>query len=248
MTMESTRLRHYPETAAGGFSRVDGTMQFFARVQSLLGPGQCVLEFGAGRGHELLEDPVPARHRLRQLGGDGRTVIGVDVDPVVMTNPHLDSAYVINPSDRLPIEDASIDLIVSDNVFEHVDNPEHVASELNCVLKPGGWICARTPNKWSYVGVAVRMVPNSLHTQLLEKLQPGRKSEDVFPTRYRLNSRAALKRHFPPDRFCHATYSWDAEPVYVGGVSPAWLMMRLVHRLTPRPYRGVWFIFLQKRS
>ncbi len=247
MSMDVVRAKHYPEVAAGGYSRVDGTIQFFGRIQALLQPGMVVLEFGAGRGHELLEDPVAYRRGLRELRGRAARVIGVDVDPVVMTNPFLDEAHVIAVDAALPLADSSVDMIVSDHVFEHVGNPDHVAAELTRVLRPGGWICARTPSLTSYVGVAVNLLPNRLHARLLRILQPGRKAVDVFPTRYRLNSCWALKRHFPPARFVHASYAWDAEPVYVGAFSPAWHIMRLVHALTPRPLRGVLFVFIQKR-
>jgi SAM-dependent methyltransferase len=240
-------LAHYPEARAGGFSRVDGSIQFLFRVQSLLAPGQAVLEFGAGRGHHMLEDHVPARHALRCLSGDGRYVVGVDVDPIVMSNPFLDEAHVIRPEDPLPFPDGRFDIIFSDHVFEHVSDPAHVAAELARVTKPGGWICARTPNKWSYAGIGTRLIPNRLHARVLQLLQPGRKEMDVFPTVYRLNTGSALRRFFPCERFADASYTWDAEPVYVGTGSPAWALIRLVHALTPRPWRGVRFIFLQKR-
>ena len=244
--MDRTRARHYPETGAGGFSRVDGTVQFFSRVQALLQPGDIILEFGAGRGAELREDPVPFRRSLRSLRGRAGRVIGVDVDPAVLTNPFLDEAHVIEPNDRLPLADASVDIIVSDHVFEHVTDAAHVARELGRVLRPGGWICARTPNRWSYVGLGINLIPNRLHARLLQALQPGRKALDVFPTRYRLNSFGALTRNFPPGSFEHHSYGCDAEPVYVGAVSPAWWLMRAVHRFSPRAWRGVLFVFIRK--
>lgn len=238
---------HYPESAAGGFSRVDGSVQFYQRVQALLGPGMTILEFGAGRGQQLLEDPCPARRRLRLLGGDGRRVVGVDVDPVVRTNSFLDEAHVVAAQDQLPIAAGTIDVVIADHVFEHVADPAHVAAELDRVLKPGGWICARTPNKWGYAGIGTRLIPNRLHARALRRLQSDRQERDVFPTAYRLNSHAAISRQFPPARYLDASYTWDAEPVYVGTSSAAWAVMRVVHRLTPRPLRGILFIFLQKR-
>ena len=39
----------YPENMAGGFSRCDGTVQFYQRVRALLRPGWVVLDFGAVR-------------------------------------------------------------------------------------------------------------------------------------------------------------------------------------------------------
>ena len=44
--------RFYPENEAGGFSRLDGTVQFYQRVRALLGPGHRILDFGAGAGLE----------------------------------------------------------------------------------------------------------------------------------------------------------------------------------------------------
>jgi hypothetical protein len=39
----------YPENGAGGFSRCDGTVQFYQRVHALPRPGYVVFDFGAGR-------------------------------------------------------------------------------------------------------------------------------------------------------------------------------------------------------
>ena len=77
MTSDAVRRHHFPEARAGGFSRVDGTIHFFSRVQALLQPGATVREFGAGRGHELFEDPVEYRKGLRRLQGRAARVIGV---------------------------------------------------------------------------------------------------------------------------------------------------------------------------
>jgi hypothetical protein len=59
----------YPEKAAGGFSRVDGTIAFYGRVGALLaeaGSDAVALDFGAGRG-AFLDNPVRARRDVRML-------------------------------------------------------------------------------------------------------------------------------------------------------------------------------------
>ena len=58
----------FPETAFGGFTRVDGAMAFYLRVDSLLSPDDVVLDVGCGRG-AAAEDPVPSRRHLRVLKG-----------------------------------------------------------------------------------------------------------------------------------------------------------------------------------
>ncbi|OWY62641.1 hypothetical protein B7486_57335, partial [cyanobacterium TDX16] len=50
--------RLYPEVGAGGFSRSDGTVEFWSRVQALVTPGAHVLDLGAGRGRGPAEDDV----------------------------------------------------------------------------------------------------------------------------------------------------------------------------------------------
>jgi ubiquinone/menaquinone biosynthesis C-methylase UbiE len=153
----------YPETGAGGYSRADGTVQFYLRVNALAHPAMTVLDLGAGRG-EFLEDPIPWRRDLRNLKGKVAKLVGADVDPVVMTNPALDEAAVITPGKALPFADASFDMIVSDYTLEHIDDRKQFAAECARVLRPGGWLCARTPNKWGYIGVGARVVPNKAHS------------------------------------------------------------------------------------
>lgn len=236
----------FPEKHAGGFTRVDGTIEFFSRVNALLTPESVVLDFGAGRGLGA-EDPVPYRRRLRVLRGKAREVVGVDVDPVVLTNPMLDCAHVVAPGAPLPLPNASIDLIVSENTFEHVSNPEAVAAELRRVLRPGGWLCARTPNLWGYIGLATNLVPNRLHAAVLRYAQPDRQERDVFSTYYRLNTLRAVRHAFPTGAFDHFSYTYNAEPAYFGGSTLGWRLMQLAFRLTPEPFGATIFIFLRKK-
>lgn len=239
----------FPEVAAGGFSRVDGTVSFYSRVQALLGelpPGATVLDFGAGRGLAA-EDPIPFRRGLQELRGPGRRVIGADIDPVVLRNPRLDEGRVIDPTTGdLPVESASVDLVVSDFTFEHIEDPVATVAELDRVLKPGGWICARTPNRWGYIAVGARLVPNEMHVAALRHLQPQKGERDTFPTRYRMNTRRSLERLFPAPRFALHAYTSDAEPhLYAGSSRLLTAGLALARRL-PAPAKSMWMIFVRK--
>ena len=152
--------RLFPKMLPGGFSRWDGTVQFYQRVRALLAPGQVVLDFGAGRGAAYYEDSSSLSERaLRDLRGEGRRIIGADVDPVVCSNPWMDESIVIDIASPLPFPDSTFDLIVSDSTFEHVEDESRIAAELDRTLKVGGWICARTPNRYGYVAIANRIMP-----------------------------------------------------------------------------------------
>lgn len=240
------RSRFYPEIGAGGFSRVDGTVEFYGRINALLTPEMVVLDFGAGRGAHV-EDEASYRRQLRLLQGKVTRVVGADVDPAVMRNSTVDEAVHLQQGKSLPFSDESFDLIVSDATFEHVDTPALIAGELDRVLRPGGWICARTPNRWGYIGLGANLTPNRVHANLLTRLQPHRQSRDVFPTRYRMNTWGNLNRLFPPSRFDNFTYARTTEPAYFGNSRVLWQLMFLVNRVTPTRMGAMLFVFLQKR-
>jgi SAM-dependent methyltransferase len=238
----------YPEMAAGGFSRVDGAVAFYTRVGALLeaaGPGALVVDFGSGRG-ACLDDPVPYRRRLRLLRGRGARVVGVDIDPAVLENQAVDEGHVVEVGGKLPFDDGSVDLVVSDYAFEHVTDPAWAAAEIDRVLRPGGWLCVKTPNRWGYIGLAARAVPNRFHVRLLRRLQPGKPADDTFPTAYLLNTPRDLRRWFPPGRFRHVVWAADSEPAYAGASPVLAHAGRAAFVVTPPPLRSVLYAFLQK--
>lgn len=237
----------FPEVRAGGYTAVDGTVEFYGRVHALLRPEMTVLDFGAGRGGGVSEDTCHYRRRLRMIRGQVAKVVACDVDEAVLSNPGVDEAVVIVPDAPLPFPDASFDLIVSDFVFEHIADPKMVSEELRRVLKPGGWLCARTPNRYGLVSLATRLLPNRLHALLLRRVQPDRDEVDVFPTVFRLNSQRALTRWFPPDVFDHCSYRYEPEPSYFFGRRWLLVLLLFINRLLPALMKTNFFIFLRRR-
>lgn len=240
-------VRLYPEVEAGGFTRFDSTVQFWVRTRALA--DECdaatIVDLGAGRGR-LASHPIPLYRTLVDLRSAGRHVIGLDVDPAVRTNPLIDEARLIVDG-RLPMEDGTVDLVVSDWTLEHVANPATFASEIHRVLRPGGWFCARTPNKWGLIGVGARLVPNAFHVRLLRILQPHREEVDVFPTAYSLNTRRDLRLNFPASEWTHAVYGWDPEAAYGGRFVLVQFATRSLSRVTPEGLRAVWLIYLRRQ-
>lgn len=245
--MSDVLARVYPEMRAGGFTRDDGSVQFYGRISALLEPEMTVIDLGAGRGAQF-EDPNSFRRELRTIQGKVRKVIGIDVDPAVLTNTHVDERHVFDGV-TFPLADASADLIFSDWVLEHIQDPAAFAREVERVLKPGGWFCARTPASLSMIAIASRMVPNRLHAKTLQTVQHGeRKSEDVFPAFYRLNTRRALRTHFPPARWEDGSYTWSSAPSYHFGRSLVVQAFRVLQYLK-RPFGGeVLLVFMRKRT
>lgn len=250
MVTEEPLRALYPEISAGGYSRVDGTIAFYGRVGALLaeaGPEAVVLDFGAGRG-AFLNGGAPAHRDVRLLRGRAKRVIGIDVDEAVLSNPAVDEAHVAEVGAPLPLREGTVDLVVSDYTFEHIADPAWAAGEIDRVLRPGGWLCVRTPNRWGYIGLGAQAVPNRLHVGMLKRLQPQKAAEDTFPTTYLLNTPASLRRWFPPDGYDHYVWAMDNEPAYVGHSLAAARMNKLLFSVTPPPLRSILLGFLHKRA
>lgn len=239
---------HYPEVGAGGFTRVDGTVEFYGRVSALCTGDSVVLDFGAGRG-SFLEDPVDYRRNLHTLSLRAGKVIGVDVDEAVRANPSVAEAIVVGEDGEIPLASRSIDVVVSDFVFEHIppiDVPT-VAGELTRVLKPGGWLCARTPNARGLIAVASRCVPHKWHESALRRLQPSRQARDEFRAYYAMNTARAVDRAFPSDDFENFSYMYESEPAYAGRSRLLYGGMRALGSVVPQSLSSTMMIFLRKR-
>lgn len=246
MTKVDALLKCYPVSAFGGFSDVDGTVAFYNRVQALLGLGAVVLDVGCGRGAALVDDPVTYRRKLRDFRAKGARVIGLDVDKGAAENPGLDEFHLLSSKGRWPISDSSVDVIVSDFVLEHIDEPSEYFAEVRRVLRPGGVFCARTTNRLGYVGIAASLIPNRLHEQVVGYVQDGRESVDVFPTRYRVNTVWALRSHLRIAKLEGVVYGFEAEPSYLAFSLPLYALGKAVHALTPSMLRTCLFVFARK--
>lgn len=236
--------RMMSEAAVTGFSHLDQQVAFYTQVAAILRTEDLVLDFGAGRGEWYEDDPVRFRRELQNFRGKVAFVDGCDIDPAVENNPTLDRALVFQPDEPLPYEDDRFDLVISRYVFEHLPNPEWAASELARVTKPGGWVCVITPNKWGYVAIASRLIPNRVHARLLRFVQPHRKERDVFPTRYRLNTPDDLHRYFG-EYFRIHYYRDSAVPSYHFGKPAMFRFWQFVHRFLPPFLHTGLFVMMQ---
>ena len=231
---KSLKSRCYPESQFGGFSEVDGTVRFFTRVRALMEPSFVMLDVGCGKAGFVM-DPLRFRRDLRNFKGQCKRVIGIDVDPEASDNPLVDE-FRLMEGDRWPLEDATVDLCLAHFVIEHAASPDAFFSECNRVLKPGGFLCLRTTNAWSYVGVAARLIPERWHPAVLHWLNPRR--TEHAPTVFKCNTarklRCAMRRH----GFHTCVYPCAAEPDYLAFSKITYILGVLLHRMTPPMFRG----------
>lgn len=244
MKVQAVKEWFYPEIKFGGYTHVDTAIAFFSRVNSLVKPDGVVLDVGCGRG-AYDDDTIPYRRDLRIMRGKAKKVIGIDVDPAGESNPHIDEFHLIDDQ-KWPVSERSVDLIVCDFVMEHLEEPDIFYKEAHRVLKAGGFVCVRTPNKWSYVAVIARIVPNSLHSKVVSKVQSSRKVVDVFPTHYRCNTKRAMINSMRSAGFDPSVLRHEPDPRYFSFSNVLYVFAVLVSKATPPLFRTSLFGFGRK--
>jgi SAM-dependent methyltransferase len=189
----------------------DPVLRFLRILERYIGRGMEVLDVGAGAGRQ---NPYGLRGRVKRL-------VGVDLDPRVADNPLLDDGVVADVT-RLPFGDGSFDLAFSIYVLEHLADPGAFAREIGRVLRPGGYFLFLTPNRYHYVPLIAAATPTGFHRWVNRRR--GRAGADTFPTRYRLNTRRAVGRHFGAAGFeVTELTSIEVQPNYRTFCTPAFL-------------------------
>jgi len=105
--------------------------------------GDTVLDAGAGSGE--------MSKRLQEAGFCTRLI---GVEPFEENYRRLVANYGVHPDREfhqadlfnLPVDDASVDALVSTQVFEHIENDGEAADEVARVVKPGGFALISTPH------------------------------------------------------------------------------------------------------
>jgi hypothetical protein len=93
----------------------DGTIEFYSRISTITNENSIVLDLGAGRG-EWLDDNSAYRIKSRFLKDKVYKLIGIDVSNEVLKNTSTNENHIIK-NGIFPIDDNSIDVIISDYVF-----------------------------------------------------------------------------------------------------------------------------------
>ena len=162
--------RFYPYSAANW-----DDLYFRQIVLAELDESSRVLDIGAGAG--IVEE--------MDFRSQTSSVHGIDPDPRVLTNPFLDSA-VVGVAESLPYPVDHFDVVVADNVLEHLDSPSDVFAEVARVLRPSGVFLFKTPNRNHYMPRLARATPHAFHAWINRRR--GRKEVDTFPTHYLANT------------------------------------------------------------
>jgi arsenite methyltransferase len=128
-------LARVPDASADSFAGVANPFSL-----GPLEPGERVLDLGCGAGTDSL---VAA-----QMVGPEGSVTGIDMTPEMLVKARASAAelgadnveFVEAEAERLPFDDASFDVVISNGVIDLIPDKDAVFSELFRVPKPGGRI------------------------------------------------------------------------------------------------------------
>lgn len=209
------------------------------RLLDLARPGLTVLDAGCGH----------TAPNLQELRDSGARLIGVDL---VRLEPQPGMELIEGDLARIPLPDASVDLIYSRSVMEHVVDPRAVYAEAARLLKPGGRWIFLTANRWDYVSIVSRLTPNRFHAAIVRRFE-GREEKDVFPTAYRTNDRRQIAHHAGAHGFTIEAFERHGQyPAMFYRVGPLFLIATLYEKLVMRTsllagLRGWLYVELVKR-
>lgn len=172
--------RHYPEVGFDKYSITDFVL--LEKVKS----NYLVVEAGCGHSSSKFYERNKQHRHFK--------VIGVDILlSDIIANCQINLG-VVSDIEHMPFKDASIDIVVTRMVIEHLKRPQIFFNEVSRVLKPTGAFLLMTPCKFGLVTSVSRLLPEKLRPWLAKNII-GTPSTDVFPTYYRANTLRALDRY-----------------------------------------------------
>jgi ubiquinone/menaquinone biosynthesis C-methylase UbiE len=159
--------------------------------------------------------------------------VGVDRELAAITDNESTPHRVVAGAGDLPFADGSFDLVTSNMVFEHLEDPDRAIREIRRILRPHGRILLHTPNAGDVITVLARLVPNALHPALVHRLE-GRAREDVYPTRFLFNRPSRIRRVLQHYGFQRVSIERLEHPDTFSHVPLIGSLERLWHRLAHR--------------
>lgn len=160
-----------------------------------------VLDFGCGNGNYVIDE---FRSRIDWA-------CGVDISPTETTNNVCLDEILCLRGGVVPYPDNYFSTVLALWVFEHIQYPALIFKELHRVLKPGGSLIFSTPNR-SCLLLRVKSLINGRFSAFFNTGIYGRTKESIYPTFYRANDLATLRKLLDEAGFKYLDLRLNYEP------------------------------------
>jgi len=145
-----------------------------------------------GCGYQILPFWAMSEDAQRELVGPVAMLIGADVDERIKDHPLL-THRVEALGGALPFREQTFDLVTANMVMEHIDRPQNFLADIRRVLRPNGRFLFHTPNILFWLTFIAYLTPDAIKKPIIWRLEQ-RPAEDVFPTRYTINTPWRIER------------------------------------------------------
>jgi SAM-dependent methyltransferase len=108
--------------------------------------------------------------------------------------------FIQGDLEKQPVKNGSIDLIISNMVVEHLDNPGKVLKEYHRILKPAGSFIFRTTNKYYPTQFFGHLFSKNVKDKIINRIF-GVEAHDIFPTVYKINSLSDIRKQLGQNKF-----------------------------------------------
>lgn len=161
----------------------DKARPFGAFLDKYLSSSSILIDVGCGNGKGT---PFSYRDKTR-------ISLGIDISWDLKENATV-HYKVMGDAYKLPLYDNSVEIVVCQELIEHLHSPQDLFFEVWRVLKDRGIFVLMTPNLCCWRVMVSKMTPYWFH-KLMNKQLYGVEEHDVFPTYYRVNTPSKIDRH-----------------------------------------------------
>ena len=157
--------------------------------------------------------------------------VGLDPDEdALRANPNV-SLRVVGSVHAMPFRDGAFDLITAQYVLEHVAEPQPSFKELGRVMRGGGAFVFTTTNASSYLGAAIRLIPQGVQA-FVKRTFLKMDEPEVYPVYMRCNSRNKLNRLLEAAGFKTPDFIFIGGPFYFAFLYTLFRLAMFMEKLT----------------
>lgn len=199
---------------------------YYETIRSRLNGQRTWLDLGCG--HHMFASWM--EEEQADLMARAGMIVGIDYDqPSLKKNASIRHLAVADVR-HAPLRSGMFELITANMVVEHLDDPPTALAEIRRMLKPGGLFVFHTPNYRNYMVFISSLMPDFLKKVLVRILE-DREAADVFPTHYRLNTPAAIRKTAEHSGFKLLELRLENTSAEIGSLGPLAVFELLIIRL-----------------
>lgn len=162
--LDDTGERLIPEVHQGLIGNAEHLTRYLAALEVVR--GKVVLDIASGAGYGSFE-----------LAKAAERVFGVDISPEAVAYaqqkyPAANLEFLVGAGTAIPLPDDAVDVVVTFETIEHIEDYRGFLTELRRVLRPGGLAIVSTPNDLEYEENNHFHLHEFVHDELRQELLP----------------------------------------------------------------------------